>query len=70
MIKRFFYYISIIFTPYFVGLLLICGLFLSIIYPRVIAHSKYPLEYTIGKWVGYVFIVGGIGAYILVMLFG
>ncbi|HOB19947.1 MAG TPA: hypothetical protein PK830_10140 [Candidatus Atribacteria bacterium] len=62
--------ISFIFTPYFVGLLLICGLILSYVYPKLIAQSKYPVEYRIGKWVGYIFILGGISFFIIAELFG
>ncbi len=67
--KQLIHLIALIFTPYFVGLLLICGLFLSFVFPRIIADSKYPIEYRIGKWAGYIFILGGIGFYLIALLY-
>lgn len=60
---------GLLFTPYFVGLLVVCGIILSFVYPIIIADSKYPVEYKIGKYAGYIYISGSLVIYIIVMLF-
>lgn len=60
--------LSNIFTIGFVGLLVFCGLILVFVFPRMI-NTKFPLEYKIGKLVGYLYLIGGPTVYIILILF-
>jgi hypothetical protein len=70
MMERLISFLELVFTPYFVGLLIVCGIFLSYIYPVVIADNRFPIEYKIGKYAGYLYIGGSLIMYIITMLLG
>ncbi|HBG76076.1 hypothetical protein QBE55_11275 [Eubacteriales bacterium mix99] len=56
-------------TSYFVGLAVICGLILSFVYPHLLKDDRYPVEYKIGKYVGYFYIGGGLVLLLISTLF-
>ncbi len=56
-------------TSYFVGLVVICGLVLSFVYPHMLQDDRYPVEYKIGKYVGYFYIGGGLALLLISTLF-
>jgi hypothetical protein len=60
----------LVFTPYFVGLTIFCGIWLSFVYPNMAADSRFPIEYRIGKISGYFYMGGSIALYIIGTLFG
>lgn len=70
MMKTLISFLELVFTPYFVGLLIVCGIFLSYVYPVIIADNRFPVEYKIGKLTGYLYIGGSLAMYIITMLFG
>ena len=62
--------IRMVFTQYLVGLLIICGVVLSLIFPAIIEDSKFPVEYKLGKYAGYAYMSLGVLMFIIVMLLG
>lgn len=62
--------LSAIFSSYFVILTVVCGLFLSFVYPYVLIDSEFKMEYKIGKIIGYVYIGGSLLFFFIIKLFG
>jgi hypothetical protein len=63
------YFLKLWSTSYFVGLAVICGLILSFVYPHLLKDDRYPVEYKIGKYVGYFYIGGGLVLLLISTLF-
>lgn len=61
--------LRLIFTPYLVGLMILCGVFLSFVFPSLIADNEFKTEYKIGKYAGYLYMGGSVFMYIIVKLF-
>ncbi len=61
--------LKLIFTPYLVGLSILCGIFLSVLFPSLIGDNEFKKEYKIGKITGYLYMGGSLIMYILVKLF-
>ena len=72
MIEMLLRIMKLIFSTYFVGLAIICGLILSFVYPYLIdkEDTEFKKEYKIGRIVGYVYIGGSLAALFIVKLFG
>ncbi|HHY82811.1 MAG TPA: hypothetical protein GX505_09060 [Clostridiales bacterium] len=70
MLKVIIALMKMIFSLYFVGLTVICGLFLSFVYPMLISDPEFKTEYKIGRIAGYIYIAGSIFFLIITKLFG
>jgi hypothetical protein len=70
MIEALIRFLELLFTPYFVGLTIVCGIFLSFVYPVILADNRFPVEYKIGKYAGYLYIGGSLVMYFITMFFG
>ena len=71
MIDSLFRILKMIFSSYFVGLTMICGIILSFYYPILVCKSEteFKKEYKIGKIIGYIYISGSLAVFIVVKLF-
>ena len=72
MIQNVLQLLKLIFTAYFVGLVIICGFILSFLYPFLIdqAETEFKKEYKVGRIVGYLYIAGSLVVFLIVKLFG
>ncbi|HCS75477.1 MAG TPA: hypothetical protein DIW17_16585 [Clostridiales bacterium] len=72
MFENLLQFMKLIFSSYFVGLTVFCGLILSFLYPYIIDKEKaeFKKEYKIGRIAGYVYIGGSLAAFFIVKLFG
>jgi len=71
MIDTLLSFMKTVFSSYFAMLTVICGIFLSVIYPYLfISDSEYKTEYKIGKYIGYLYIFGSLFFFIITKLFG
>ena len=61
--------LKLLFTPYFVGLTVCCGMILSFVYPKILADDRFPVEYKIGKYAGYLYIGGSLLMWFITALF-
>ena len=68
MLENIIFEIKDVLSVWFVLLLVVSGFVLVFIFPSI-AGSRYPVEYKIGKAIGYLFLFGGPTAYILLMIF-
>ena len=72
MIDSFFLILKMIFSSYFVGLYIFCGIIISFVYPFLIHNSdtEFKKEYKIGRVIGYLYVSGSLAVFIAVKLFG
>jgi len=70
MLQKISIYIKLVFTDYLLTILIIAGLILAFFYSRQVPKDKFPLEYKISRFGGFLYIFLGLALFILTRILG